>query len=221
MLSFRSRVRAAFLGLALVGSYAGSVQAGTAHMTTAAGIYAVFCVVVGRFLVRNAKSFRAVTDGSSINAEMPADLRYGKIDALDDDAPIVPSVAFLGRPVGPSAIGGLIVPVRIYAIERKAERGLSHVFQEVLELQPSLTNLDAAPAVPLEPMSVRVCASLPHGHPTGISARAPLSACAAVGARVREVLERRLNLQTPARPGRPVSQLRFVNNDFIPAGAAA
>lgn len=71
----------------------------------------------------------------------------------------------------PPAVAGLVVPVRIKPIERRAFRPLAHVREEVLEPPPPLADGDPAAAVARPAAVGRPCATPDHRLPGDIGRR--------------------------------------------------
>lgn len=206
MLSLRGRVRAAIVvGLLYLG--AGSIWAR--------------CVEICRFLVRNPQPFGPVTDGGLRNSELATCLSDGEIGSLDNHAAIIAPVVLLGVPVGPSAIAGFIISLAMDAIKGQPQGHLAHIGEEVFKPIPTIANLDASPAIQRKILGFWVGAARLHRHPTRVGPVSRLTATRSPMRALGEVLERTFQAKTSARSRRAKPQLGLVNDDFIPAGAAA
>lgn len=206
MMKIRSRIAAALVTIGLLYLNAGSGAMG---------------VEIGGLLVGNAKSFRPAADSGLRDAELTTRLGDSEVDAIDDDAAIIAPIVFLGVPVCPPAVAGIIVPVAIDPIDRHAIRHFSHIGKEILERLPSFADRNATPAVQGIALRLWVAATPLHGDPASIGAiSGPISACPTVSS-LWQIFERAFQAQAPTRPGRSVSQLRFVNSHLITAGTAA
>lgn len=224
MLSFRSRVRAAFLGLALVGSYAGSVQGGTllsgGSFVPPRGARAIDGIEVGRLLIRNPQSFGSVPDATPGYSEFPARLGNGQIDALDDHAAVKTApVSLLGVPVRPTTISGFVVPFTSDSIQRQTCGNFAHVGEEILERRhPSLANGNPARPVEAKFLGLWVVAALLHPAPAIVGPRILGAASVPVRAFPLAAL---FSGQAAARFGVAAPEFVFLNNGFSAAGAAA
>lgn len=92
---------------------------------------------------------------------------------MNGDVPPVVSRLLLRR--GPNAIARFVIAVVVLALDGHSERCLAHVGEEVLKVQPAVTNLDAASAVLMKTGAVLVVASGLHRSPDAMRARIGLS----------------------------------------------
>ncbi len=80
-------------------------------------------------------------------------------------------VAALDFLASPTAVGGLVVPVIVDAVQRSVRRALAHVGKKIVEQLPRLAKGYAFSAVMLPAIVFRVGASLDHGGPRTVSFR--------------------------------------------------
>jgi len=86
----------------------------------------------------------------AFDADLCGDISNGLQFSVEQDAVIASSISALHRSRGPPAVSKLIVAVIVDALNLKLGiRLLAHVSKEVLELQPSVANLNAATAIVL------------------------------------------------------------------------
>lgn len=83
--------------------------------------------------------------------------------------PFISSLLSAGSPV---AVLWAVVPVVVLPVERVSLRPWSHILKEVFEgIKPTIADLDASSAIPLEPLVFGVVASVLHVRPRAVLSR--------------------------------------------------
>lgn len=224
MLSFKGRVYAAIcVGLLYLSG--GSIATGGTLLSRDAFLppreNSFGRIEVCRLLVGNAASDSQLIDCRLRNSKLTAGLGNREVDALNDNAAVVAPVVLLDVPVCPPTITRFIVPIAADTIERQSRGNFAHIGKEVLELLPSLADFDAAPAVLMKVFGLGIGAPPLHRNPASVGAVSRSAPARPPVGALRQILQGDFGLQASARSGRPVSQLRLVNDDIVPAGAAA
>ena len=68
-------------------------------------------------------------------------------------------------PSRPPTVAGFVISIVVDAIESQFRRSFAHVGEEVVKEMPSLTHIDASPAVMLEVLVCGIAASIEHAGP--------------------------------------------------------
>ena len=75
----------------------------------------------------------------------------------------------------PTAVTWFVVPVVVNSVKRPASRAIPHVCQEILELHPTLANLDPSASISTVQVVLLIAAPVFHGPPTSILRRIAFS----------------------------------------------
>ena len=110
--------------------------------------------------------FEPIPDIIGVNTEMFTKRRQARSEPSHCQNAIGPGVSGLLFVSGPLAVFLEVAQRVILSIKRHAGRSFSHIFKEVLEDSPSLTDLDAASAIKVKPNVLWIRASANHGPPS-------------------------------------------------------